>query len=201
MTDPALDRLDAPGSACGREALRDGCGVRAEIARLDPDLRAARQLAQRVAPADCEYSDRAADRRQRRLWLAGNTPVDMTTAHRAVHAGGFELYARPGAQVRAPCDGWVVYAGPFRSYGQLLIVNVGDGYHVLLAGLANISVELGQFVLKGEPVGLMGGVVVASAADVTVGGQQPVLYVEFRKDGRSIDPAPWWANGRTGASG
>jgi murein hydrolase activator len=82
-----------------------------------------------------------------------------------------------------------------------LIVNVGDGYHVLLAGMANISVELGQFVLKGEPVGRMGGMAIAGTVDVTIGRQQPVLYVEFRKDGRSIDPAPWWADGRTGASG
>lgn len=116
-------------------------------------------------------------------------------------ARGVSIAAPPGAQVTSPSDGWVVYAGTFRSYGQLLIVNVGDGYHILLAGMAGISVELGQFVLKGEPVGRMGGVVVASVADVTVGREQPVLYVEFRKDGRSIDPAPWWANGRTGASG
>lgn len=114
---------------------------------------------------------------------------------------GISIAASDGSQVISPSDGWVVYAGPFRSYGQLLIVNVGDGYHVLLAGMASISVELGQFVLTGEPVGRMDGLVVASAADVTIDRQSPVLYVEFRKDGQSIDPAPWWAGGRTGASG
>ncbi len=116
-------------------------------------------------------------------------------------ARGISIAAPPNAQVISPSDGWVVYAGPFRSYGQLLIVNVGDGYHIVLAGMAYISVELGQFVLKGEPVGRMESVIVASATDVTVDGQRPVLYVEFRKDGDSIDPAPWWAEGRTGASG
>ena len=70
---------------------------------------------------------------------------------------GLSISARPGAQVTAPCDGWVVYAGPFRNYGQLLILNAGGGYHVLLAGMDRISVDLGQFVLTGEPVAVMGG--------------------------------------------
>lgn len=116
-------------------------------------------------------------------------------------AHGMSIATRAQAQVTAPSDGWVVYSGPFRSYGQLLILNAGDGYHVLLAGLDTIAVELGQFVLAGEPVGQMGGLVLASATNVTVGRSQPVLYIEFRKDGRSIDPAPWWAEGRTGVGG
>jgi septal ring factor EnvC (AmiA/AmiB activator) len=105
---------------------------------------------------------------------------------------GLSITSRPTAQITAPCDGWVVYAGPFRSYGQLLILNAGGGYHVLLAGMERISVDLGQFVLTGEPVAVMGDGPQASAA-VTTGPKQPVLYVEFRKDGTPIDPAPWWA--------
>jgi murein hydrolase activator len=106
---------------------------------------------------------------------------------------GLTISTRSQAQVAAPCDGWVVYAGPFRSYGQLLILNAGGGYHVLLAGMEKISVSLGQFVLTGEPVAEMG---TASGQIVSVVGgaaRQPVLYVEFRKDGQSIDPGPWWA--------
>ncbi len=105
---------------------------------------------------------------------------------------GLWIASRAGAQVTAPCDGWVVYAGPFRSYGQLLIVNAGGGYHVLLAGMERISVDLGQFVLTGEPVAVMGGGP-QSAAAIAVGSSQPVLYVEFRKDGTPVDPNPWWA--------
>src|SRR4029078_4298715 len=66
-------------------------------------------------------------------------------------AKGISLTTRAGAQVTTPCDGWVVYAGPFRSYGQLLILNAGGGYHVLIAGMERISVNIGQFVLTGEP--------------------------------------------------
>ena len=105
---------------------------------------------------------------------------------------GISLATRAGAQVTTPCDGWVVYAGPFRSYGQLLILNAGGGYHVLIAGMERISVNIGQFVLTGEPVATMGSTSqVASILATTA--SQPVLYVEFRKDGTPIDPGPWWA--------
>ena len=105
---------------------------------------------------------------------------------------GISLATRPGAQVTTPCDGWVVYAGPFRSYGQLLILNAGGGYHVLIAGMERISVNIGQFLLTGEPVATMGTTSqVASILATNV--SQPVLYVEFRKDGAPIDPGPWWA--------
>jgi septal ring factor EnvC (AmiA/AmiB activator) len=105
---------------------------------------------------------------------------------------GISLATKPGAQVTTPCDGWVVYAGPFRSYGQLLILNAGGGYHVLIAGMERISVNIGQFVLTGEPVATMGSTSqVASILATTA--SQPVLYVEFRKDGTPIDSGPWWA--------
>jgi septal ring factor EnvC (AmiA/AmiB activator) len=106
---------------------------------------------------------------------------------------GISVATRPGGQVSSPTDGWVVYAGPFRSYGQLLIINAGDGYHVLLAGMERTDVQLGQFVLAGEPVAVMAEPKLASLGAADVGATQPVLYIEFRKDGTSIDPAPWWA--------
>jgi septal ring factor EnvC (AmiA/AmiB activator) len=107
---------------------------------------------------------------------------------------GLSIATRSGAQITSPADGWVVYAGPFRSYGQLLILNAGGGYHILLAGMERISVDLGQFVLTGEPVAVMGS---GShiAAILATGSSQPVLYVEFRKDGVPVDPGPWWAAG------
>ena len=105
---------------------------------------------------------------------------------------GISLTTRAGAQVTTPCDGWVVYAGPFRSYGQLLILNAGGGYHVLIAGMERISVNIGQFVLTGEPVATMGSTSQVASIFATT-ASQPVLYVEFRKDGTPIDSGPWWA--------
>ena len=105
---------------------------------------------------------------------------------------GISLATRPGAEVTTPCDGWVVYAGPFRSYGQLLILNAGGGYHVLIAGMERISVNIGQFVLTGEPIATM-GTTSRIASILAANVSRPVLYIEFRKDGVPIDSGPWWA--------
>lgn len=113
---------------------------------------------------------------------------------------GDMLATQSGAIVTAPADGTVLYAGPFRSYGQLLILNAGGGYHVVLAGMSRLSVASGQSVLAGEPVGAMGDTRVASTSAAPSANSQPELYVEFRKDGKPVDPAPWWADrfsGRT----
>lgn len=101
---------------------------------------------------------------------------------------GIVIETRQGAQVTSPCDGWVVYAGQFRNYGQVLIINAGGGYHVFMTGLSNVDVQVGQFVLAAEPVGTMPVHPQAKVQD-----NAPVLYVEFRnKEGQSIDPGPWW---------
>ncbi len=106
---------------------------------------------------------------------------------------GLSIATRANAVVAAPADGWVAFSGPYRTYGQLLIINAGDGYYIVLAGMARIGVEVGQFVLAGEPVGSMGDATGSTAAAIAIGAKQPVLYVEFRKDGAAIDPGPWWA--------
>ena len=171
---------------------------------LDPATRAAREAARgetrplstlqdpgRMAPAVAFAS------------LRGRVPIPVNGVKLKVFGdsdgtGGTEkgvsIATRAGAQITAPADGWVVYAGPFRSYGQLLILNVGGGYHVLLAGMDRISVDLGQFVLTGEPVAVMGNSS-QIAAVLATGSSQPVLYVELRKDGTPVDPGPWWASG------
>jgi len=105
---------------------------------------------------------------------------------------GLLIATRVEAIVSSPCDGWVVFAGPYRSYGQLLIVNAGQGYYIVLAGMDKINVNVGQFILAGEPVAVMGDGSVKTAAAIAIGAAQPILYVEFRKDGVAIDPGPWW---------
>ena len=94
---------------------------------------------------------------------------------------GITLEARPSAQVVAAFDGQVVFAGPFRGYGQILIIEHGGGYHSLLAGLSRLDAVVGQWVLAGEPVGLMG----------RPDEGHPRLYLELRRKGRPINPTPW----------
>lgn len=92
---------------------------------------------------------------------------------------GLVIETRPGAQVIAAGDGIVAYAGVFRGYGQLLIMEHTGGYHTLLSGMGRIDAVVGQKLLSGEPVGVM-------AADGV-----PSLYVELRQDGRPINPQSW----------
>jgi septal ring factor EnvC (AmiA/AmiB activator) len=106
-----------------------------------------------------------------------------------------------GAIVTAPAAGTVLYAGPFRSYGQLLILNVGEGYHIVLAGMGSVSVALGQALMTGEPIGAMGETRVASTAAFDSANEGPELYVEFRKQGKPVDPSPWWAERSSGRTG
>ncbi|MCF6370204.1 murein hydrolase activator EnvC family protein [Rhizobium halophilum] len=108
-------------------------------------------------------------------------------------AVGVTVATSPGAIVTAPADGVVVFAGAFRSYGQMIILNAGDGYHLVLAGMEQVRVRQGSFVLSGEPVAVMGEKKVASAAALTLETDRPTLYIEFRKDGAPVDSNPWWA--------
>lgn len=110
---------------------------------------------------------------------------------------GISITTRPKAAVVSPADGWVAFAGPFRSYGRLLIINAGGGYYVLLAGMDQINVDVGQFVLAGEPVATMGDTPLMTLTGSAIEKNNPVLYVEFRKDGGSIDPGPWWAKSQS----
>ena len=114
---------------------------------------------------------------------------------------GDTVQTQSGAIVTAPADSIVLYSGPFRSYGQLLILDAGDGYHVVMAGLDRINAALGQSVLAGEPVGAMGEVRLASAVAQKTGNGNPELYIEFRKNGKPVNPAPWWAERRSGRTG
>jgi septal ring factor EnvC (AmiA/AmiB activator) len=100
-------------------------------------------------------------------------------------ATGLSYHAPPGAHVISPCGGRVVFAQSFRSYGLLLIIDCGGGYHIVLAGFQRLDVKLGQSLLAEEPVGVMPDWEAGAAA------QRPALYVELRHDGTPVNPAPW----------
>lgn len=107
-------------------------------------------------------------------------------------AEGTSIVTRADAEIVSPADGWVLYKGPYLNYGQIVILNPGDGYSILLAGLETIHVEVGQFVLLGEPIGNMGLRTVGRAVTTAAGASRPTLYVEIRQSDRPLDPARWW---------
>ncbi len=98
------------------------------------------------------------------------------------HTKGITITGRPKAQVISPFDGTVLFAGPFKNYGQLVIIDNGDNYLTLFAGMDRINSTVGQEVLAGEPIGQMRE-------------NRPDLYIEIRKSGQPVNPEPWFARG------
>jgi len=107
---------------------------------------------------------------------------DPTDAGPAV---GISYRAAPAARVVAPCAGRVMFAAPFRSYGKLLIIDCGGGYDAVLAGFDRLDAKLGTVLRAGDPVGVMPDWNPASSRN------HPSLYVELRRNGEPVNPAPW----------
>lgn len=167
--------------------LVDAAAAERRVARFAAEARSLRDLAQRVQ-ARRTTTARSGPAQAAVIPAAWQAPVQGTVTRpfgartaNGPAAQGAVLRTRAGAQVIAPAAGEVAYAGPFRGYGQVLILNVAGGYAVVLTGLDNVRARVGETVLAGQPVGEM------SVADTSA----PELYVEVRRDGRPIDPARW----------
>lgn len=201
-------RSDAARAQARYEALtRKAKGLRDLLGRLEADVPTVAALRPGTAPES--PADALAG-------LRGALPAPVVG--RIVEAFGAEdgaggiargvsMAAAPGAQVISPADGEIVFAGPFRSYGKVLIIMPGNDYLIVLAGLEEIYGTPGQRLLAGEPVGRMPGSlrVEAQPAGLTeaparageAGGSggdaatRPVLYIEMRRAGTPVDPAQW----------
>lgn len=103
-------------------------------------------------------------------------------------AQGVTLRARAGGQVLAPAAGEIAYAGPFRGYGNVLILNVSGGYAIVLTGMTTLRARAGESVSAGQPLGELAPAT-ASGPDISA----PELYVEVRRDGQPVDPGRWLA--------
>jgi murein hydrolase activator len=111
---------------------------------------------------------------------------DASIAARGTASQGIIVAALPEAEIIAPFDGRVIYAGTFRDFGLVLIIRHGGLYHSLLAGLGRVDIEVDRWVLAGEPVGAL-----PDAVDKASVG---ALYMELRRDSRPVDPQPWLAS-------
>jgi murein hydrolase activator len=94
-------------------------------------------------------------------------------------AQGLWFEGAGGAQAVAPIDGEVVFAGAYQKFGQVLILEIAGGYHLVLAGMGRIDVRIGDLMLAGEPVGVLPA------------GPSARLYMELRRGGQTVNPAPW----------
>ena len=97
---------------------------------------------------------------------------------------GLTLSAPSLSEVKAPYSGRVEFSGPFKDYDHVVILNVGEGYFLLLTGLANSIVDVGEQLSRGTSVG---------ALPASRSGQAEI-YVELRKGSNPVDPTPWFSN-------
>ena len=200
---------DTAGDAARRAAADAARAdtLRAALARIDADRRAAEARAhdEALAADKRRQSEEAAAARAREAALeqpagpgvgepngqltapvAGSVVRAFGAATEAGPASGVSYQAPPSARVVSPCGGRVVFAGPFRSFGLLMIVDCGSGYHFVLSGLDRLDAQVGQPLQAGEPVGIM-----PTWNPQSAGANRPSLYVELRRDGVPVNPAPF----------
>ena len=200
----ARQRADEGGAEALRRVATEAAradGIRTALATLEAGrVRAEAQAREDAARAErSRQADAAQEARRREATLArpagpGPTTLVIPVSGTVARAWGDSTEGgpatgitwRPGPQARvvAPCGGRVRFAGPFRSFGALVILDCGGGYAVVLAGLERLDVPAGSAVLAGEPVGVM-------PAWPQGAGPRPALYVELRHDGQAVNPAPF----------
>lgn len=108
---------------------------------------------------------------------------------------GLVLATEPGALVTAPWAGTIRYRGPLMDYGNVILLEPGEGYLLVLAGLDLVYPRVGEVVARGDPMGLMPGALPTDTeflADASVAGRSETLYLEIRDDGQTIDPEVWF---------
>ena len=180
----AILALEAERARAEAQARTDE--TRAERLRQERAATEARQRQAVLAPPQGAGPE---PRGQLMAPVAGSVMRGWGEATEAGPASGMSYRPPPQARVVAPCGGRVRFAGPFRSYGVLVILDCGGGYAFVLAGLARLDVAAGGAVLAGEPVGVM------PDWSPAAGGSHPALYVELRRDGVAVNPAPFLRGG------
>lgn len=210
-----LEFLQAETTAAAAQTAEERDSARETSGQLASQAKDLRALVDRLLEQERRESERRAAEARAKIPPKGGTTPDPPEAYAALEGSaalpargrivgrfgqsdengvplrGIRIEARAGGQVIAPADGKVMFAGPFRGYGQLLIIAHGGGYHSLLAGFGRIDRSVGQWVLAGEPVGLL----------ANSPGEKPVLYLELRRKGETVNPLPWLASGDRKVSG
>ncbi len=152
-----------------------------QLVALTSQARDLRQLLARVAPPSRKPKGNNAVYRYELDKPVVGTVVRNFGAKDAdgIVSRGLTFKSLPSTPVVAPAPGRVVFAGPFRGYGQILILQHKGGYHSFLAGFGRIDAEMGQDVVAGEPLGVL------PVKNLT---EKPELYFEWRRNGEPVDP-------------
>ena len=194
-----------------RTALSQAISDRTELPRRfteDPDaLRALLESADTLdafaaglAPDEADTQDFAAAKGRLPLPATGTLLRGMDEADAAgIRRPGLTFATRPRALVTAPWPGTIRYRGPLLDYGNVMILEPGGGYLLVLAGLGVVYGEVGEVVAAGAPLGLMGGQepeladILSSAQEGGGARETETLYLELRQGAVPVDPAEWFA--------
>lgn len=165
--------------------VSDASAAERRAQTLAREARTLRDLANRVQRAATRRSAPAGPSVVPASWVApANGQITRAFGARdggGAAAQGATVRTSGGAQVVSPAAGEVAYAGAFRSYRNVLILNLDGGYALVLTGIEALNVRVGETVRAGQTVGQMSAA--ASSA--------PELYVEVRRGGQPVDPGRW----------
>ncbi len=184
-------RADAAREAQAiRKLVREARNLRDLTNRLN------RRLKQRAKPAPAPTGNFGGARGLLPLPVSGQVTGRYGERNEnGVARQGLSISARPGAQITAPYDAQVLYSGPFRQYGGIVILGVAGGYQMILAGLNQTQSFVGQEILAGEPVGVLADNT-DNHDELGVGSSgRSQLYMELRYKGEPVDPTPWLRKG------
>ena len=159
------------------EELDDQAVLRERLASLPGPLLRPAIPGQAATPA-AQYAVERSGRPAYRLPVVGKLVTGMgEVSSTGVRARGLTLTAARGAQVIAPTSGRIAYAGAFRGYGNIVIIDHGGGWTSLMTNLAKVDVKVGETVDQGSPIG-------------RVGSRKPTITVELRRAGHPVDITP-----------
>ncbi|MBI2233777.1 MAG: peptidoglycan DD-metalloendopeptidase family protein [Micavibrio aeruginosavorus] len=167
------------------------------VARMAAEAENLQQLVSRIEQSEKPVREPLQEEKVRRSSRGGKPPPlpggawqppvggSIATAFGArddigAESEGIRIAARPGALVTAPAGGIVRFAGTFRNYGNMVIIEHDRGFHSLISGLSRIETAVGRKISAGEPIGSLPG---------TGAGSPPRLYYELRHNGKPVDPA------------
>lgn len=116
--------------------------------------------------------------------VAGKVVVDKELQKKfSPGAQGIIFETKKNAEVFAPSEGTIVFKGPFKNQGDILIIEAGEKVYTVLMGMHKINAEIGESVYAGQKIGSMAG----------YGAGSPKLYLELRQKGKAIDPKGYFA--------
>lgn len=178
----ALDQLVAARQGQLQRTEAQKAEIDKKLAALTDEAKDLRQLMQRLAPKKPPAAKPAPKDGVNLKWpVAGQVKRKFGDRDAdGVVSEGVAVAGPSGAPVIAPLAGRVAFAGPFRGYGQIMILAHANGFHSFLSGFGRIDAYVGQDVAAGEPLGVL--------PSGSKRGEKPELYFEWRRGDDPMDP-------------